>query len=194
MDVAQDVVITQKDCGTKNYFEITRAESEEMGERFDARLTGRIAAEDIKINKTTLVKAGGEIDAALAKEIAEANIETAKVRSVLVCEAEQGVCQTCYGRDLSNGRPAEMGAVVGIMAAQAIGEPGTQLTMKTFHMGGVTGEDITSGLPRVEELFEARAPRNPAVISEIAGLAKILEEKGINFICKFSGGSLRYYR
>jgi len=100
----------------------------------------------------------------------------------LACEAEHGVCQNCYGKDLSNGKPAELGAVVGIMAAQAIGEPGTQLTMKTFHMGGVTGEDITSGLPRVEELFENRSPRNPALIAEMDGQIRILEEKDIKKI------------
>jgi len=182
VDVSQDVVITEKDCGTKNYFEITRAESEEMGEKYETRLTGRMAAEDIKIDKTVLVKTNEEITADMAKKIAEKEIELVKVRSVLVCEAEKGVCQTCYGRDLSNGKPAEPGAVVGIMAAQAIGEPGTQLTMKTFHMGGVTGEDITSGLPRVEELFEARAPRNPAIISELDGQVNIIEEKDVKKI------------
>lgn len=177
VDVAQDVVITIKDCGTKGFFEITRAESEEMGEQLSKRLIGRISAEDIKIGKNTILKAGEEINELKAAEIEASDIALIKVRSVLACEAEHGVCQACYGRDLSTGKPVEIGTVAGIMAAQAIGEPGTQLTMKTFHMGGVTGEDITSGLPRVEELFEARTPRNPAVISELDGIVRIVDEK-----------------
>ncbi len=183
VDVAQDIVISETDCGTKKFFQIGRAESEEMGEKFSQRLAGRIAGSDVKGTKGVIVKAGAEIDPEKAVMIeSEADIETVAVRSPLTCEAERGLCQTCYGRDLASGHIAEFGAVVGIMAAQAIGEPGTQLTMKTFHMGGVSGEDITSGLPRVEELFEARVPRNPAIISEIDGKVQIIDEKDIKKI------------
>ena len=177
VDVSQDVVVSVKDCGTKNYFEITRSESEEMGEKFSDRLVGRYLSENVADGKNVLAKAGEEIDSAIAKAIEESKVELVKVRSVVGCEAERGICQTCYGRDLASGKLVDIGTVIGIMAAQAIGEPGTQLTMKTFHMGGVSGEDITSGLPRVEELFEARTPRNPAIIAEIGGKLRIAEEK-----------------
>jgi len=179
VDVAQDIVISEPDCGSKRYFQITRAESEEMGEKFSVRLAGRVSGQDVKGKNGLIVKAGQEIDVDKALQIEADEIESVKVRSALTCESERGLCQTCYGRDLASGHIAELGAVVGIMAAQAIGEPGTQLTMKTFHMGGVSGEDITSGLPRVEELFEARVPRNPAVIAEMDGKVTILDEKDV---------------
>lgn len=177
VDVSQDVVVSLADCGTKNYLTRTRQEAEEVGENFAAGLVGRLAGADIKDKNTVIVKAGEEIDDQKAKLIDKAGIAQAEVRSVLTCEAEHGICQACYGRDLASGKTVALGTVIGIMAAQAIGEPGTQLTMKTFHMGGVSGEDITSGLPRVEELFEARVPRNPAIISEIDGKVRIYEEK-----------------
>jgi len=183
VDVAQDIVVAEIDCGTKNFFEITRAESEDMGEKFSVRLAGRVSGQDVKGSKGLIVAAGAEITPDMAMQIeADSAVETIKVRSALTCEAERGICQTCYGRDLASGKLAELGSVVGIMAAQAIGEPGTQLTMKTFHMGGVSGEDITSGLPRVEELFEARVPRNPAIISEIEGVVSLLDEKDLKKI------------
>jgi len=177
VDVAQDVVISIDDCGTDHFLTIIRSESEEMGEKFSQRLIGRVAAMDIKEKNSTLAKKGEIIDEEKARAIDESSIQDVSVRTVLGCRAERGICQACYGRDLSSGKMVEIGTVAGIMAAQAIGEPGTQLTMKTFHMGGVTGEDITSGLPRVEELFESRTPRNPAVMSELAGKVKIYEEK-----------------
>jgi len=178
VDVSQDVVISVKDCGTKQFFELTRAESEEMGEPFGGRLAGRVAGEDIKNKKgQILAKAGEIIDEIAAKAVEESDVNLVNVRSVIGCKADHGICQFCYGRDLSTGRMVELGTVAGIMAAQAIGEPGTQLTMKTFHMGGVSGEDITSGLPRVEELVEGRVPRNPAVMAEIDGILRIIDEK-----------------
>lgn len=176
VDVSQDVVITIRDCGTKEFLEITRAESEQMGEKFSQRMIGRVAATDIKIKAKTIVKAGEIIDDICAKEIDEEGVNALMVRSVLGCKAEKGICQYCYGKDLATGKLVELGTVAGIIAAQAIGEPGTQLTMKTFHMGGVTGEDITSGLPRVEELFEARSPRNPAILADIDGKVKIIDD------------------
>ena len=173
VDVAHDLVITTKDCGATKGLEITRAESEEMGEKFTSRLAGRVSLEDIK----GVVKNGEEISEEGAEAIDKSGTEKVLVRSVLDCTADRGVCQSCYGRDLATGKIVEIGTVVGIMAAQAIGEPGTQLTMKTFHMGGITGEDITSGLPRVEELFEARAPRNPGILADIDARVKIYEER-----------------
>jgi len=173
VDVAHDVVITTKDCGALQGLEINRQESEEMGEKFTTRIIGRISLQDIK----NIVKYGEEISEEKADLIEKSNIDTIQVRDILNCIAERGACQTCYGRDLATGKIVEISTVVGIMAAQAIGEPGTQLTMKTFHLGGITGEDITSGLPRVEELFEARSPRNPGILAEIDGRVKIYEQK-----------------
>ncbi len=118
------------------------------------------------------------IDEEIATEIEEAGIESVLIRSVLTCRSRYGVCVRCYGRDLASGQLVEVGEAVGIIAAQSIGEPGTQLTMRTFHTGGVAGEDITAGLPRVEELFEARKPKGQAVITEVAGTVRIEETKG----------------
>jgi len=180
VDVSQDVVITTEDCGTDHFLEIDKNEVAEIGYKLSVKLIGRIAAKDVKDQKFGIdIKAGEMITAESSKRIEESNLEKICVRTVLGCRAEKGVCRKCYGQDLANGRLVELGTVVGIIAAQAIGEPGTQLTMKTFHMGGVTGEDITSGLPRVEELFEARNPRNSAIMSEIEGRAKIIEEKDL---------------
>ncbi len=177
VDVAHDMVITTHDCGTTTGFEINRKESEDLGEKFSTRLIGRISLEDVKDKNKLIVKSGEEINEEKATLIEESGIEKVIVRSVLECRSERGLCQNCYGRDLATGKLVEMGTVAGIIAAQAIGEPGTQLTMKTFHMGGISGEDITSGLPRVEELFEARTPRVPGILSEISGIARIIQEK-----------------
>ncbi len=173
VDVAQDVIITENDCGTEDGFEIVRSESVEFSETFADRIDGRYALNDIKIGKKVVVPSGEEITKELAHDIDSSNIQSAIVRSVTYCKSKYGVCQKCYGRDLGSGKLVELGVAAGIVAAQAIGEPGTQLTMKTFHMGGVTGEDITSGLPRVEEIFEARKPRYEAPISEIDGVVRI---------------------
>ncbi|MCL5795353.1 MAG: DNA-directed RNA polymerase subunit beta', partial [Patescibacteria group bacterium] len=179
VDVSQDLVISEEDCHTKNHIVMLRAQGEELGLRLSERIRGRVAALDIKDpqSKRIIVKANQEITNESAAAIEQSKIEAVPVFSVLTCDSKWGVCQKCYGRDLAKGKLAQLGEVVGIMAAQAIGEPGTQLTLKTFHMGGVTGEDITTGLPRVEELFEARMPRTPAVISEIDGVAEIRQEK-----------------
>lgn len=179
VDVAQDVVISLNDCKTRGYFTLTRAESEESGLNLEDRIIGRVASSEIVDPKSgqVIVKKNKEIKEEEAALIANSTISEVHVRSVLYCDADFGICQYCYGRDLATGELVKMGEVVGIMAAQAIGEPGTQLTMKTFHLGGVTGKDITSGLPRVEELFEARVPRNPAVLAEISGSIQIKEEK-----------------
>ena len=141
------------------------------------RALGRLAASDILHPETgeVIVAQNEEIDEEKAEEIVAAGITSVYVRSPLTCQSRRGTCQRCYGRDLANGRLVEPDVAVGIIAAESIGEPGTQLTLRTFHTGGVVGLDITSGLPRVEELFEARAPRGQAIISEIDGSAEIIQ-------------------
>src|SRR3979409_1376033 len=114
----------------------------------------------------------------IARQAIDASVGSVRVRSVLICEAREGVCRSCYGRNLATGQIVEIGEAVGVIAAQSIGEPGTQLTMRTFHTGGVAGVDITQGLPRVEELFEARIPKGKAIISEIDGELEIIRQEG----------------
>ncbi|RME08310.1 MAG: DNA-directed RNA polymerase subunit beta' [Anaerolineae bacterium] len=176
VDVAQDVIINAADCGTEAYI-VIRQSDDVAGQSMGNRLWGRIAAERVVHPETgeVLVDKGEMIDREETRRIAKAGITEVKVYSPLTCELEHGVCAKCYGMDLGRGRLVELGAAVGIVAAQSIGEPGTQLTLRTFHTGGVAaGGDITTGLPRVEELFEARkAPKGEAVITEIAGVVQI---------------------
>ena len=178
VDVAQDVIVREEDCGTTNGIwvrDITpeRAKSEPIFEK----IAGRIAAENIVVGGKVLVPAGTAINDDAARQTIAAGVAV-KMRSVLVCEAREGVCRTCYGRNLATGKVVEIGEAVGVIAAQSIGEPGTQLTMRTFHTGGVAGVDITQGLPRVEELFEARIPKGKAIISEIDGELEIIRAEG----------------
>ncbi len=182
IDVSQDIIITEVDCGTKEGLVVKESESNEYGETYAERLIGRAIVDAIKVDGKTLFKAGKELEEDDVKVIIEAGIKELKVRSTLNCQADWGVCQKCYGRDLSTGKTVNIGSAVGIMAAQAIGEPGTQLTLKTFHMGGVSGADITTGLPRVEEIFEARPPHGAAVLSEIAGKVLVHEVKEKTYI------------
>lgn len=179
VDVSQDIVITSVDCKTKDGWLLTLKDSEAMGMSLEERLIGRVAFADIVDPKTkaVIVKKNHEIVEEDAAAVAAAGVEEVLVRSVMNCANEYGICQRCYGRDLATGHLINQGEAVGIMAAQAIGEPGTQLTMKTFHLGGVTGKDITSGLPRVEEIFEARIPGSPAVLAELAGTVTVKDEK-----------------
>jgi DNA-directed RNA polymerase subunit beta' len=178
VDVAQDVIIREPDCGTEEFIEL--AVFTQTGDVND-NLVGRFAAKDIKKGRSVLVSAGQEIDRAEMAAIGEAYREdadggarpTVPVRSTLKCEALTGVCQACYGRSLASGQVAQIGDAVGIIAAQSIGEPGTQLTMRTFHTGGVAGADITHGLPRVVELFEARKPKGVAHIAEQDGVVSL---------------------
>jgi DNA-directed RNA polymerase subunit beta' len=180
VDVAQDVIVRAEDCGTNNGIwvrDITqeRARTEPIYEK----LAGRIAAEDVITPEgEILTRAGEPITDKNAHAAIKANINAVKVRSVLICEAREGVCRLCYGRNLATGRLVEIGEAVGVIAAQSIGEPGTQLTMRTFHTGGVAGVDITQGLPRVEELFEARIPKGKAIIAEIDGELEIIRQEG----------------
>jgi len=183
VDVAQDVITREDDCGTEEGSWITRHESSEIGggdpSAFARRLVGRLAAaplHDLRNPSVLLVDRNEQISEAIANVIADesSGIDEVLVRSPLACEARYGVCRACYGRNLATGELVGIGEAVGIIAAQSIGEPGTQLTMRTFHTGGVAGLDITAGLPRVEELFEARVPKGKAEISHIDGIVEII--------------------
>ena len=179
VDVSQQVTVTEKDCGTESYI-VAKAfkDGREMIEELHDRIEGRTSYEDIRHPETDelIVEAGEMINANAADAITEAGIEEVKIRSVLGCHSEHGVCAKCYGQNLATGRPVGIGEAVGVIAAQSIGEPGTQLTMRTFHTGGVAAAaDITQGLPRVEELFEVRKPKGLAIISEIDGTVDIRE-------------------
>ena len=180
VDVSQDVIVREEDCGTDEYI-IAKAfmDGKEVIEDLKDRITGRYAAEDV-INPQTgeiIVNKGEMIMEDHAEKIDKVGIKEVKVRSVLGCRTRHGVCARCYGRNLATGDPVNVGEAVGTIAAQSIGEPGTQLTMRTFHTGGVAGNDITQGLPRVEELFEARKPKGLAIITEISGEVKINDSK-----------------
>jgi DNA-directed RNA polymerase subunit beta' len=175
VDVAQDVIIRTADCGTQEWLDAPLFK-ERTGEPNDM-LIGRFTATDIKNGRKVVIKKGEEIDRhhlpLLVETFGEDKEKTFAVRSVLKCEAPTGLCQACYGRSMASGAVAQIGDAVGIIAAQSIGEPGTQLTMRTFHTGGVAGADITHGLPRIVELFEARKPKGLAKIAEVAGTVNI---------------------
>ena len=185
VDVAQDVIVRQDDCGTLNGMTIVVAEID--NDVFQARVEGRMAAAPIVTpDGEIILDRNEEITEAVVEEIYARGVETVKIRTSMDCEAVFGVCARCYGRNLASGKLVGMGEAVGIIAAQSIGEPGTQLTMRTFHTGGVShGEDITTGLPRVEELFEAREPKGKAILSEIEGIAEIvIEDEGRKIIVR----------
>ncbi|MDR2611089.1 MAG: DNA-directed RNA polymerase subunit beta', partial [Clostridiales Family XIII bacterium] len=172
VDVSHNVIVREDDCGSTEYIEVSAfTHGKEIIEPLRQRIIGRTAALDIKHpdDGKLIVSKDEEITESLADKIDAAGIEKVAVRSVLTCRSETGVCAKCYGRNLATGETVNIGEAVGIMAAQSIGEPGTQLTMRTFHTGGVAGGDITQGLPRVEELFEARKPKSPAEICEEGG-------------------------
>ncbi|MCX7842032.1 MAG: DNA-directed RNA polymerase subunit beta' [Clostridia bacterium] len=180
VDVSQDVIVREVDCGTRKAIEVSDIkDGNEIIEGIAERIIGRYTVEDIKhpVTGEVLVAANKMINDREAESIAKAGIKKVKIRSVLTCHSEFGVCAKCYGANLATGQDCNVGEAVGIIAAQSIGEPGTQLTMRTFHTGGVAGDDITQGLPRVEELFEARKPKGLAIISEIGGTVKIVETK-----------------
>ncbi len=179
VDAVQDIVIRESDCGQQHVHQVTRAESEIIGEAFENRIFGRSLATELVDPKTgeVLAEKGRHINQEVIAIIVDNKIDAVPVRSVMTCRTQNGICQKCYGYDLGNNKPVDLGVPVGIIAAQSIGEPGTQLTMRTFHMGGVAGEgDITQGLTRVEELFEARSPKTPAVLAEIGGKVHIDRE------------------
>ncbi len=185
VDVSQDVIVREEDCHTDHgtiVREIVDTSQNQIIEKLETRLVGRYSCHDIIHPETGEILCEGNtlIDEDIAARICEAGIKEVEIRSLFGCRTENGVCQHCYGRNLATGKLVEKGEAVGIMAAQSIGEPGTQLTMRTFHTGGVaSGEDITQGLPRVQELFEARNPKGEATISEIEGtVTEIREENG----------------
>jgi DNA-directed RNA polymerase subunit beta' len=180
VDVAQDVITREDDCGTEEGSWITRAESADETDAFQRRLVGRLSAAPLRTpagkgkESFQIVDRNELITEEAARDIDAAGIDEVLVRSPLTCEARHGVCRACYGRNLATGEMVGTGEAVGIIAAQSIGEPGTQLTMRTFHTGGVAGLDITAGLPRVEELFEARIPKGKAEMSHIDGNVEII--------------------
>lgn len=175
VDVAQDAFTIEDDCGDREGIVIDRIETEDIGADMAYRLTGRTAAETVG----TIVKKGDVISREAAAKIAaeDSGIDQVRIRSLLTCQSVRGVCRQCYGIDLSTGKMVNMRVPVGVMAAQAIGEPGTQLTLRTFHGGGAAGDDITQGLPRVEELFEARNPKGLAQIADISGIVHITDKE-----------------
>ncbi len=200
VDVSQDVIVREYDCGTEESISIgaikeISGDMEDIIESLSERIAGRVAAEDIYHPETNeLLAAKNEmITDRQAAAIEEAGIEKVKIRSVLGCHSRYGVCVKCYGRSLATNDMVEVGEAVGIIAAQSIGEPGTQLTMRTFHTGGVAGDDITAGLPRVEELFEARKPKGQAVITEIDGTVEIVESKGSRKVIVTNGEDSKSY-
>ncbi|NSW89487.1 MAG: DNA-directed RNA polymerase subunit beta' [Firmicutes bacterium] len=180
VDVSQDVIVREVDCGTDNGFEVTEIkDGDQIIENLSERIVGRYTVEPVINPKTgeVIVEKDKMITDSDAENIEKAGVGKVKIRSILTCRSEYGVCAKCYGSNLATGGEVNVGEAVGIIAAQSIGEPGTQLTMRTFHTGGVAGEDITQGLPRVEELFEARKPKGLAIISEIHGVVTINETK-----------------
>jgi DNA-directed RNA polymerase subunit beta' len=174
VDVAHELIISEEDCQDKKGIEIFKKDADEIGQDFLFKIVGRVALEEIKGKRGKIIVREGEIiDWEKGKRIVEEGIEKVRVRSPLSCKSIRGICQKCYGWDLGKNKLIDLGEAVGIVAAQSIGEPGTQLTLKTFHLGGIAGVDITMGLPRVEEILEARPPKGEALISEIEG--KVLE-------------------
>ncbi|MCR4323004.1 MAG: DNA-directed RNA polymerase subunit beta', partial [Candidatus Azambacteria bacterium] len=170
VDVVQDVMVKEEDCGDVKGVTLHLKDAEAVGQDFSGKTFGRYLLEDVKDGDMVIAQAGEIVTRQLADLIDEKKIPEVKVRSVLACKTRDGTCQKCYGYDLGVNKIVRMGSPVGVVAAQAIGEPGTQLTMRTFHVGGVAGGgDITMGLPRVEEIFEARAPKGKALLSEIDG-------------------------
>jgi len=179
VDVAQDVIVREDDCGTDKGFTVSKIQDgKEVIEDLYDRIEGRYSFETVRNPQTgeIIVNRNELIDSGKAEAIVDAGVEKLQIRSVLSCRARHGVCKICYGRNLATGKHVEIGEAVGIIAAQSIGEPGTQLTMRTFHTGGVAGDDITQGLPRIQELFEARNPKGQAIITELDGTVKEIRE------------------
>ena len=183
VDVSQDVIVREEDCGTRDGLVVSEiVDKNNVLESLKDRIIGRFTISDIVSSETgeVIVKENELITEEIASAIVKAGIREVNVRSILRCRAKRGVCAHCYGADLASGKKVSIGEAVGVIAAQSIGEPGTQLTMRTFHTGGVAGSDITQGLPRIEELFEARRPKKSAVVCEYDGKAHIQTEKKIS--------------
>ncbi len=197
VDVSQDVIIRQDDCGTsEGIWVYDIREGNELIESLSERLQGRYLVEDFRDPNTgeVLVSKDKIMDDKDAEKICATGVEKVKIRSILTCRSTQGICAHCYGANLANGKPVAVGEAVGVIAAQSIGEPGTQLTMRTFHTGGIANaEDITQGLPRVAELFEARKPKNSAILAEISGTIRFDEEKHQRVIVVYDSVEERRY-
>ena len=181
IDIAQEVIILEEDCGTIDAYTMWGRSDDPLHSTLQQGILGRMAAAPVVHPGTgeILVDRNQQIDEDTAQQIVDAGIDEVSVRSPLTCESHRGLCKMCYGRLPATGKVVEKGQAVGIIAAQSIGEPGTQLTMRTFHTGGVAGLDITSGLPRVEELFEARVPKGAAILADIDGTVSIeIEDEG----------------
>jgi DNA-directed RNA polymerase subunit beta' len=180
-DVAQDVIIREEDCGTDRGLTLPIATMQQSGslikhDHVETSVYGRTLADDIEVDGKVIAKAGTDLGDRVIATLVEAGVDEVKIRSVLTCDSKVGQCAACYGRSLASGQLVAVGEAVGIIAAQSIGEPGTQLTMRTFHTGGVAGDDITHGLPRIVELFEARTPKGVAPIAETAGVVSFRED------------------
>ncbi len=184
VDVAQDVCINETNCRAVKGITILKKEGDAFGYQFAERLYSRTSLYDIRVDRKILVRAGEIISREAAKKIQEAGIESVEVRSPIACKAVYGICAACYGLDLGRNKPVELGEAVGIVAAQSIGEPGTQLTLRTFHIGGVAGVDITHGLPRVEEIFEARPPKGKSTLNKVDGVVYDIEDRGLSTLIK----------
>jgi DNA-directed RNA polymerase subunit beta' len=180
-DVAQDVIIREEDCGTERGLVLPIAIRQQAGnlvkhDHVETSVYGRTLSEDVEVNGEVILKAGSDLGDRTIDALVAAGVDEVKIRSVLTCDSKVGQCAACYGRSLAAGQLVAVGEAVGIIAAQSIGEPGTQLTMRTFHTGGVAGDDITHGLPRIVELFEARTPKGVAPIAETAGVVSFRED------------------
>jgi DNA-directed RNA polymerase subunit beta' len=179
VDVAQEMIVREIDCGSTRGIWVRDVRPDDEKARYypETRLDGRVLAREVTLADGTVLEAGTQVDVALMEVIRDdPSVQEVMVRSVLTCESQHGICAMCYGRSLASDRLIELGEAVGVIAAQSIGEPGTQLTMRTFHTGGIAGEDITHGLPRVVELFEARTPKGAAVLARTSGVVRIAEE------------------
>jgi DNA-directed RNA polymerase subunit beta' len=180
VDVAQELIIREDDCGSTRgiWIRDVHADDEKARTYLETRMDGRLLVRDVTLSDGTVIPAGTQISPELMVTLRDdPQVTEVLCRSVLACEAEHGICAACYGRSLATNRHIELGEAVGVIAAQSIGEPGTQLTMRTFHTGGIAGEDITHGLPRVVELFEARTPKGAAILSRTSGVVRIAEEE-----------------